>query len=303
METLPAPMPLDDALVLYRVEHFATRNFAERTRRDYALDIEDLIRYLTTDHQLAIVQDVTLTHLEGYLGYLDRQQRAGSSRRRKVSSIRSFFQFLTKQEILTRDPTLNLLPPKKEINQPRVLSEAEYKRLREAAQYHPRDLAIIEVLLQTGMRLSEVSRLTLTDIELPAGRITKDDSVGHVKIHGKGRKERRATLNWKACRALRSYLTGVRPKTDDPHVFITKFGHGIGPRSIENIVTKYVIEAGIPHASVHALRHTAATQWYKHNVKLRAIQTMLGHETLATTERYLALTQQEMDEEIQKAAL
>jgi len=267
MDTPQIIMPLDDALILYRVEHFATRNFSDRTRHDYAGDIADLILYLTEQEQVETVQAVTLTHLEGYLGHLDREQRAGSSRRRKVSSIRSFFGFLTKREIIDRDPTLNLIPPAKEQPQPRVLSENEYKRLRESAAYHPRDLAIIEVFLQTGMRLTEITRLTLDDIELPSGRLSKDESVGRVRIAGEGRKARVGTLNWKACKALRSYVTLVRPATDDPHVFITKFGKGIGRRSIENIVTKYLTDAGIPGASVHSLRHTAATHWYKKGVE------------------------------------
>src|SRR6476659_1752469 len=107
METPLNDLPLDDALTLYRVEHFATRNFADRTRRDYALDIADLIGYLT-DKKVTTVQAVTLRHLEGYLGELDRLGRAGSSRRRKVSSIRSFFLFLLKQKLIAADPTLDL---------------------------------------------------------------------------------------------------------------------------------------------------------------------------------------------------
>ncbi len=301
MEAPRNDLPLDDALTLYRVEHFATRNFAERTRRDYALDIEDLITYLTGNANVTTVQAVTLRHLQGFLGELDRLGRAGSSRRRKVSSIRSFFLFLTKQKIIASDPTLDLTPPMREQTQPRVLSEGEYKRLREAAAYDPRDLAIIEVLLQTGMRLTELSRLTLKDVDLPQGRISKED-LGSVTIQGKGRRTRTVTLNWKACRAIRSYLA-IRPKTDSPSLFITKFREGIGPRSIENVIAKYLAEAGISGASVHTLRHTMATHMVKGGIKLDIVRQALGHTSLKTTGLYVELARDVMDEEMQKHAL
>lgn len=300
METPRNDLPLDDALTLYRVEHFATRNFADRTRRDYALDIADLIAHLA-GKKVTTVQAVTLRHLEGYLGELDRLGRAGSSRRRKVSSIRSFFLFLLRQKIILIDPTLDLRLPMKEQKQPRVLSEGEYKRLREAAQYDPRDLAIIEVFLQTGMRLTELSRLKLMDIDVPQGRISKE-MFGSVTIHGKGRKTRTVTLNWKACRAIRSYLA-VRPRTDSPSLFITKFRAGIGPRSIENVIAKYLAEAGISGASVHTLRHTMATHMVKNGTKLDVVRQALGHTSLKTTGLYVDLAREVMDEEMQRNAL
>src|SRR5207342_2655560 len=109
-------------------------------------------------------------------------------------------------------PATKLIPPEREHYQPRVLTEVEYKRLMAAVHGEIRDEAIIEVLLQTGIRLSELSRLTISDIDLPA-KIDREHT-GAAHITGKGRKERVVTLNYKACRAIRNYLA-IRPKIDE----------------------------------------------------------------------------------------
>jgi integrase/recombinase XerC len=131
------------------------------------------------------------------------------------------------------------------------------------------------------MRLSEVSKLQVADVELP-GRISKEPgSVGAAHVMGKGRKARTVTLNWKACRAVRSYLA-VRPSgTDDPRLFLTKFKLRIGPRSIELLVSKYLQEAGILGASVHTPRHTFGTHSVKRGTNLRVIQAELSRSSMS----------------------
>jgi integrase len=188
------------------------------------------------------------------------------------------------------------------------LSKAEYKRLLDAVRHETRDAALIELILQTGLRLSEVARLTLNDIELPAKIVRPDPARkdpgtwGRVLVHGKGRKQRTVTLNWKACKAIRAYQA-VRPNVDDSHLFITKFGRGIGPRSIENLVMKYLDEAGIHDATVHSLRHIFATMHAKQGTKLGVLRDALGHESLETTSRYVGLAREQMDQELQQHAL
>lgn len=158
-----------------------------------------------------------------------------------------------------------------------MLSEAEYKRLQLACAHETRDPAIIELLLQTGMRLSELARLSIGSFELPV-KISRDEGhVGSVHIHGKGRKDRTITLNWKACKAIRSYLA-VRPKVEDPRLFITKFGAGISPRAIEDVVAKYLKGAGVANASVHTPRHTFGTHMAKKGIKPESIRHAMGSE-------------------------
>jgi site-specific recombinase XerD len=174
--------------------------------------------------------------------------------------------------------------------------------LQLACAHEIRDAAIIEVLLQTGLRLSELARLGLQSFELPA-KINRDQgNVGSVHIYGKGRKDRTITLNWKACKAIKAYLA-IRPRVEDQRLFITKFGSGISPRAIENVVEKYLKEAGITGASVHTLRHTFGTHMAKKGTKLDVIRQAMGHESLDTTGIYVHFARDLMDKELQANAL
>lgn len=291
---------LADALALYEASFLAARNFAPVTRVKYRSDLADLIRFLTEELTLTRPVQVEHRHLERYLAELDRRELKGSSRRRKVSSIRSFFTFLEQEGLIPLSPATKLIPPERERYQPRVLSEPEYKRLFAAVHGEIRDETIIELLLQTGMRLAELARLRIADIDLPA-KVDRQHT-GAVQVHGKGRKERTITLNYKVCRALRNYLQ-VRPKLDEETLFLTKFGLPIGPRSIENIVAKYAAAAGISGASPHSLRHTFATHHVKKGTSLASVRAALGHENLATTSLYVGLAREQMDLELQKNAL
>ncbi len=152
------------------------------------------------------------------------------------------------------------------------------------------------------MRLSEVGRLGVSDVVLPARVGREKDGAGSVRIFGKGRRERIVTLNWKACKALRSYLA-VRPKLGHTTIFITKFGEPMGPRAIQDVVKKYLKEAGIENASVHTLRHTFGTHQVKKGTNLRVVQEAMGHADLKTTSVYVHLARDLMDEQLQANAL
>src|SRR5215211_5076665 len=199
-----------DALYHYDVIWLRGRNLAERTRAEYTRDLEDLFAFLTDRCKLAAPHQVQRQHLERYLAHLDRKGFAGATRRRRLAAIRSLFGFLADGGNLSHNPAAKLRTPAREYHQPRVLSEDEYKRLLDAVRYEPRDQAIIELLLQTGMRLAELAGLRLKDIEVPK-RLLKDGEVGSVRIIGKGRRERIVTLNFKAAKALKAYLA-VRPR-------------------------------------------------------------------------------------------
>ena len=291
------------AIVRFQDEYLTARNLAPLTRVNYASDLKQLQRYLCDELGLETVDQVQPRYLQGFLVTLDRRGLRGSSRRRKVATIRTFFRFLVQQGILPASPAEELLPPEREREERRVLSETEYKRLMAAVQHEVRDGAILEVLLQTGIRQSECAAITLGDLQLPA-RISRDaGNVGSLRVHGKGRKERIVTLNYKACRALKAYLA-MRPKIDDEDaLFLTKFEKPLGTRSIRNIVAKYLMEAGIPGASTHALRHTFATHHVRKGTKLDVVRQALGHESLATTSVYVGLAREVMDQELQKNAL
>ena len=256
----PTAITYVQALRKYQDLFMASRNLAERTRREYSNDLKGFFAFLGDPLHIHTLDGIRREHLEAYLALLDRRGFTGNTRRRKVATLRSFFLFAEEASLLTANPARKLVPPEREHLQPRVLTEGEYKRLQLAVAHEPRDAAVIEVLLQTGVRLSELAALKVPDIELPL-KITKDEgNIGSIRVMGKGRKERTVTLNWKGCKAVKAYLR-VRPETDDPRLFITKFGEPAGPRAIQHVVHKYLSQAGIPHASVHTLRHTLPPIW------------------------------------------
>lgn len=295
MTTQAIALTLTESLDQYQSIFLTSRNLAQRSRKEYLTDLRDLVDFLTDRSGLHRPDQVSCNHLEGYLAELDRRGLAGSSRRRNVASIRSFFGFLEDQFIIPQSPARKLIPPAREHLQPRVLTEGEYKRLLDAVRGEIRDSAIIELLRQTGTRLSELARLTLSDIALPV-KISRDDgNGGSVHIPSKGRKSRTVTLNWKACRALSAYFQ-VRPNVEDNHIFITKFGAGISPRAIEYLVAKYLKDAGIHTASILTLRHTFATHMVKRGTKLDVVRQALGHSDLKATSIYVLLAREVMDE-------
>jgi site-specific recombinase XerD len=152
------------------------------------------------------------------------------------------------------------------------------------------------------VRLSEIARLRLTDVQLPR-RITQDpENAGMITVVGKRRKARHSTLNWKACEALKRYLD-KRPDVPYQEIFITKFGKPMGPRSVENVVSKYLEQAGIAGATVHTMRHTFATSHVRNKTSLKVIQAALGHANLATTSCYVGLVAEEMNKQLQEHAL
>jgi site-specific recombinase XerD len=294
-------LSLTEALELFIVEGMPARNFSERTRAVYLSDLRNTIAYLES---LGVRElgEVGLQHLESYQAEMDRRAYKPSTRNRKTHSLKTFFAYLTRHAIIMKNVAAELIPPAVPTQEPRYLPKDEYQRLQLACRHHPRDAAIIEVFLQTGMRLSELARLTLDDIELPT-KITRDpDNTGEVRIKRKGGKVSSLVLNHKACKALSVYLK-VRPRVSYSTVFITKFGKPMGVRSIQQAIEKHLDEAGIRGISVHKLRHTFATHHVAQGTDLKLIQDMLGHASLKTTAVYLATAKKAQRKALQENAL
>lgn len=295
------PLTFGAALAHFETVYMPSRNLSPRTRVEYRNDVAQLIAFLTAQG-LSGPAEVTLAHLQAFLAHLDEQGLTGVTRRRKVASLRAFFGFLHAAGYLSHNPTGGLTPPQVERKEPRFLSTQEYQALLRACSHQPRDAALIELLLQTGMRLSEVARLTLDDIELP-GRITQDPAnTGSVVVHGKGRKQRTLPLNYKACRALKAWLN-VRPQSESRALFLTKFRQPMSTRAIQRVVEKYLKEAGIANASVHTLRHSFATHHVARGTSLKTVQEALGHADLKTTSIYVSTAKEAMKRDLQNNAL
>jgi site-specific recombinase XerD len=289
---------LVQALEQYQLRYLDAGALALRTRREYRNDLTSVIAFLTDQCGISSPIQVTRVHLEAYLAHLDAHGYSGAARRRQFASIRSLFLFLLHTGMITTDPTLKLIPPEREDQLPRVLTDMEYRRLQlvvsqDASCSGTRDSALIELLLQTGLTLSEVARLTTAHLDLRS-TMTRDDSPGTVQVLRRGRPARTLPLTWQTCQTLRAYLA-VRPSVEGTALFLSKFQAGMSPRSIERAVAKHLKAAGIHDASVHTLRHTFATTQVKNHTSLETVQQMLGHATPDSAIRYVDLAFQQQE--------
>ena len=292
---------LRQGLALFETVGMPARNLAARTRTEYRHDLNDLIAFLEAAG-ITQLSEVGHRDLEAYQAEMDRRGYKSSSRQRKTHAIKSFFGWLHHQGVTAENHASRLIPPSVTKKEPRFLSETEYKALLRACSHNARDAAIIEVLLQTGMRLSEIARLTLDDVTLPR-RITRElDNTGSAHIRRKGGNEADIPLNYKACQALANYLK-VRPKVATSALFLTKYKTAMSGRSIQMTVQGYLKEAGIKGASVHTLRHTMATHHVAQGTDLKTVQETLGHASLNTTTIYVSLAKKAQKKALQEHAL
>ena len=301
-------LSLAEGLHEFVTVYMPAKNLAQRTREEYAKDLRDLIQFLEQQH-LPVWQDVDLRTLERYQADLDRRQLKASSRNRKTYTIKTFFKFLVQYDYLsdTENPAEGFVPPKVPKQERRFLQESEYQALL-AQVRGPRDRAIIEVLLQTGLRLSELAALTLSDVQLPK-RVTKDpENVGMVTVKRKGSKISKIPLNWKACEALNAWLKVRKAQITEKNLttdglWLSRLGKPLKVRAIRKLVKKHMTQAGIEDASVHTLRHTMATHYLAKGGDLRGIQDMLDHESLETTQIYIGLAKKVQRQMVQELAL
>ena len=241
----------------------------------YGKDIEQLVSFLeelSKNH----IHDVTKEDLEAFLAKMTKSGYTPKSISRKLNSTRTFYRFLRINEYVTDDPSLLVAHPRYQLAAPRILTPTEYRALRDAARNDPRMFAVIELLLQTGIRIGELAALKLSDIQKDGLRIAPQEK--HL--------ERTVPLNKRAEEALNKYID-VRPKTDSDHLFITKSGKAFLIRNIRTAIERYFRLAEIKNARVNDLRHTFVAHHLKHGASLVLISKVLGHKRLSTTERYL----------------
>lgn len=241
----------------------------------YGKDIDQLLSFLE-ETQKAQVHEVSKEDLDSFLAKLTQDGYTPKSISRKINSTRTFYRFLKISEYITDDPSLLISHPKYQLAPPRILTPTEYRALRDAARNDARMFAVIELLLQTGIRIGELANLRLSDL-------AKDTL--HVAPFEK-HEERTVLLNKRAQEALNRYLE-IRPKVTDDHLFVTKSGKPFLIRNIRTAVERYFRLAEIKNAKVNDLRHTFVAHHLKHGVSLIVLSKALGHKRLSTTERYL----------------
>ena len=291
-------------------------NKSPATVKEYNYDISRFLKFIMyhlklTDEKnidnidihnmdVSILNNLKLDDIHAYLFYLTNTfQSKPATRARKASSIRVFFKYLSqKANLIENNPALNLETPKLGKRMPKYLSLDDSKKLLavvnndEKDRNKERDYAIITLFLNCGMRLSELVGINLKDI---------DFNENKLNVTGKGNKERTIYLNKACVNAINNYLA-VRPKNgikqgDSDALFLSERLERISNRTVQHIVKQELLKAGLDtnKYSVHKLRHTAATLMYRYgNVDIRALQELLGHESISTTQIYTHVDNQQI---------
>ena len=282
-------------------------NKSENTVKEYNYDLNHFLKFIMYHFKLSneenikdiniknmsidTIKKIQLDDIHAFLFYLTNTYHSKSATRaRKVASIRVFFKYLTnKEKILDKDPTIGLETPKQEKRLPKYLSLENSQKLLETVKnedgnFKERDFAIITLFLNCGMRLSELVGINIKNIDFSENKMT---------VIGKGNKERTIYLNKACINAINDYLK-VRPRDgikydDRDALFLSKRKERISNRMVQEIVKRELAKSGldINKYSTHKLRHTAATLMYQYgNVDIRALQVLLGHQNISTTQIY-----------------
>jgi site-specific recombinase XerD len=245
----------------------------------YRADLEQLIDFLESKNVM-LTPEVTTEHLEAFRDQLLEEKYTPKSVSRKLNAIKTFFRFLMDGNYITLDSSETVAHPKVEATLPKFLSPMEYRALRDIARGDARIAAIIELILQTGMRISEVANLKLENIN--------DDKI--IIESYATQPERTVPINKRASESLASYLK-ERPQTPSPYVFTSKNGKPLAVRNIRAAIDRYMQKSEISGYSVNDLRTTFIVENLKQGVDIVLLSQIVGHKRLSTTERYLNLAQ------------
>lgn len=261
---------------------------AENTRSAYKRDIEKLISYLN-EREIASWKDVGLKELRSYIATQHRQGINGRSLQRSLSSIRRFFNYLIEEDLHTSNPADIIKAPKSPRKLPKVLNVDEAHDLLNISSEDPlsiRDLAMLELLYSAGLRVSELAGLDMEDVDL---------NNNQVQVLGKGSKQRLAPIGTKAINALRQWLTNrkvfLKPSQENVSaLFLNQSGTRISTRTIQKRVRHWGLEHDLKSSvHPHMLRHSFASHILESSGDLRAVQELLGHADISTTQVYTHL--------------
>lgn len=256
------------------------KNYSAHTLLNYRLDLEDFFRFSNETP----VENVDYLLFRKYLAHLRTKQPRPRTLARKLSSMRSFFRFLQRENHIKENPAVLLQTPKLDKKLPKFLSEHEMVQLIEApptdSPAGKRDHAIFEVFYSTGIRVSELVSLNIDSVDFISNI---------VKVMGKGKKERLVPIGDKALEAIQDYLKNR--KGQSTAIFLNKNGKRISTRGVLNITNKYMQAANLKiQVSPHVLRHSFATHLLNRGADLRSVQELLGHVNLSTTQIYTHVT-------------
>lgn len=272
-------IPLKDAHQRF-VAHLSKKKRSSATILAYGKDIEQLVSFLD-ELKRAQVHEISTEDIQAFMAKLAKDGYTAKSISRKTNSTKTFFRFLKLEEYITDDPAALVLHPKFETKPPRILTAQEYRALRDSCRGDVRTSAIVELLLQTGIRIGELAQLQVDDVQLVNGsgpQLTIRPMPGHS--------QRTIPLNKAAAAAVKNYIE-TRPKSRNKTLFITKTGRPLLVRNIRTSIDRYFRLASVESAKVNDLRHTWVAHHLQKGTSLTLISKLAGHKRVSTTERYL----------------
>lgn len=292
-------MTNSECLNKYEVYLRDVKRASDNTLSSYLRDIRQMGEYLDT-HTDDTFETVTEVELEEYTEWMKSQGKSVPTVARAIASIKNFYKYLLSQEVVDVNPALGLVPEKAEQKLPQILTGKEVELLLEQPECTDlkgyRDRAMLELLYATGIRVSELITLDVSDVNIPAGFIR---CRGHDK-------ERIIPLYPAAVRALKEYVEFIRPQmiasADEPSLFVNVSGERMSRQGFWKIIKTYQLKAKIEKTiTPHTLRHSFAAHLLENGADLRSIQEMLGHADISSTQVYSQLVKKQIKDVYNKA--
>ncbi len=261
------------------VESLKVKGRSPATILAYTSDLEQLVDFLIKKEKVTPDQ-VRAVDLDSFRDTLLNDKFTPKTVSRKLNAVKTFFRWMIDQNLITSDPSSSVAHPKIENILPKFLNQLEYRALRDVIRSDARIAAIVELILQTGLRISEVASLKTANIK-----------EGEMLVEAYATQPQRSIpLNKPGKDALDTYVK-IRPKSDSPYVFISKNGKPLAVRNIRASIARYMQRAELPNYSVNDLRTTFMVENLKNGVDIVLLSQVSGHKRLSTTERYLELAQ------------
>ena len=270
------------------------KGLSKNTVKAYETDIKGFIKWINKNNKQSLL-NIKESSVNQYISYLFSLKLKSSSVNRKISSLKSFYLFLLKKKLIRHSPFSEVISPKQEKYLPASMSESEVEKLLNSPDtskdIEQRDKAMIEMLYATGMRISELVNLKITDIDM-------NRSV--IKVMGKGSKERLIPFGESASEALFNYLK-IRKDSSSKEVFISNRGKKITRVAFWQRIKVYLLRENLKISiSPHTLRHAFATHLLNRGADLRSVQLLLGHSDLSTTQIYTHIAKQRLGDVLKK---
>ena len=277
---------MDNVLLPTLVDKFVsslkTQGKSEFTIIAYRKDLEQFVGFLT-GREKNDIREVKKEDIEAFISKLLQDNYTKKSASRKLNSIRTFFRFLKTETVIDQNPSLDVSHPKYSNAPPRIFSKLEYRALRDFSKEDPRTYALVEILLQTGVKIGELAALQTSDIQ-------EDRLI--IRPYGKN-PQREVPLNKPLKKAIEEYLKSRNETDQNGFLFITRTGHPLLIRNIRQIITRCFREVGIENATVNDLRNTFIAHQLMSGSSVEYIAKIVGHKRLSSTERFLHLVKEE----------